>query len=307
MKVLIVESDTATTTSLEKDLVEWGYEVVTANNGQEALKTLKTNEIRLAIIDWMMPKEDPAEICRKIRQEIQEREIKNIFIIMLTNKKGEFEIVRGLTAGADDYLIKPFNFLELKVHFQNGERIIELEDSCIKLASFDALTKLWKKSKIVEILEEELNRGWRQNQPTGVIMIDVDHFKKINDTHGHLIGDKVLAEVASRLKKFVRPYDKAGRYGGDEMLIVLPHCNLNDIKQISERLRCSVCEKQIMTETSSLTVTISLGGTYSNNTNRASGNSLIQASDKALYLAKKQGRNCVVVAESVPFRVEKKL
>lgn len=205
-----------------------------------------------------------------------------------------------MSAGADDYLIKPFNFLELKVRIQNAERLIGLEDRCIKLSSFDDLTRLWKRDRILEVLDEELNRGWRDNKPTGVLMIDIDYFKKINDVHGHVAGDKVLAEVGSRLKGSIRPYDKAGRYGGDEMFIVLPTCGLNNLNLVAERLRIAISKEPIVTETSTLEVTISLGGTSSSNVVRASANSLVQTSDNALYMAKEKGRNCSVIIKLPP-------
>lgn len=259
------------------------------------MQVIKNDEIRIALIDWSAPGEDPAELCKLIRQEIQEKSSKDIFIILIATKSNEFDLTRGLSAGADDYLIKPFNFLELKVRLQNAERIIGLEDRCVKLSSFDDLTKLLKRDKILEELDVELNRGWRDNLPTAVLMVDIDYFKKINDIHGHVAGDKVLAEVASRLKGSIRPYDNAGRYGGDEMFVVLPSCDLNNLKLVAERLRIAVNKEPIVTEVSFLEVTISLGGTSSSNEVRASANSLVQTSDKALYMAKEKGRNCSVI------------
>jgi diguanylate cyclase (GGDEF)-like protein len=244
-----------------------------------------------------MPGEDPAELCKLIRQEIQEKgpEAKDTFIILIATKREEFDLNRGLSAGADDYLIKPFNFPELKVRLQIAERVIELEDSCFKLSSFDDLTKLLKRDKILEKLDEELNRGWRDNLPTGVLMIDIDHFKKINDVHGHIAGDKVLAEVAARLKASIHPDNLAGRYGGDEMFVILRSCGLNDVKIVAERVRDAVSKEPVVTEVSSLEVTISLGGTSSSNEVRASANSLVQTSDNALLMAKEKGRDNSVI------------
>lgn len=299
MKVLIAEDDPTSCRTMEKDIKEWGYEVVTANNGKEAWETIKKDEIRLAILNGMIPEIDGVELCRRIRREIQEKKSKNTYIILLTDRGHKDDIIEGLSAGADDYMIKPFDFFELKVRLQNGERIIKLEDSCVRLATFDPLTKLLRKDKIFEILDEELNRGWRQNFPTGVIMVDIDRFKRINDTYGHVVGDHVLAEVSSRLKKSIRPYDKAGRYGGDEMLLVLPNCNLNNMKVIAKHLLHSVSEKKIKTEAALLYVTISLGGTSSDISPHVSGDDLVKTSDQALYLAKKKGRNRAVLAKAL--------
>ncbi len=305
MKILIAEGDADSCKALESDIKEWGYEVITANKGQDALELIKKGGIRIAILDWKMPEINGMELCRNIRKEIQERRSENIYVILLLGKDSENDIINGLSTGADDYIVKPINFLELKTLIQNGDRIIKLEDSCIKLASFDPLTKLWNRNKIFQILDEELNRGWRENTHTGVVMIDVDHFKKINDSHGHLIGDAVLAEVALRIQKGLRPYDKAGRYGGDEMCVVLPKCNLNIVKLITERLRLSVCGKNIKTEAGLLNVTISIGGTISDNSSHSSGNTFIKTSDEALYFAKEKGRNRIVILEHSSQSVKK--
>ena len=305
MKVLVAEGDADSCKALESDIKEWGYEVITANQGQDALELIKKGGIRIAILDWKMPEINGMELCRNIRKEIQERKSENIYVIVLLGKESENDIINGLSAGADDYIVKPINFLELKTLLQNGDRIIKLEDSCIQLASFDPLTKLWNRNKIFQILDEELNRGWRENTHTGVVMIDVDHFKKINDSYGHLAGDAVLAEVASRIQKGLRPYDKAGRYGGDEMCVVLPKCNLNIVKLITERLRLSVCGKNIKTDAGLLNVTISIGGTISDNSSHSSGNIFIKTSDEALYLAKEKGRNRIVILESGPQSLKK--
>ena len=305
MKVLVAEGNADSCRALEKDIKEWGYEVITANNGQDALELIKKGGIRIAIIDWKMPDINGMELCRNIRKEIQERKSENIYVIVLLSKDSENDIINGLSAGADDYIVKPVNFLELKILIQNGDRIIKLEDSCIQLASFDPLTKLWNRNKIFQILDEELNRGWRENTHTGVVMIDIDYFKKINDSYGHLAGDAVLAEVASRIQKGLRPYDKAGRYGGDEMCVVLPKCNLNIVKLITERIRLSVCGKNIKTDVNLLNVTISIGGTISDNSSHSSGNIYIKTSDEALYFAKEKGRNRIVILESSPQTVKK--
>lgn len=299
MKILIAEDDLAFCLSLEKDLKDWGYEVVTAHNGKEAWNIIENDEIRLAILDTTIRDIDGFELCRKIRRDIQEKKIKNNYIILLMDEGRKDDIAKGLSMGSDDYLTKPFSFLELKVRIQNGERIIKLEDSCKRLATFDPLTKLMNRTKILEFLNEELNRGWRHNHHTGVIMADIDHFKKINDTYGHSAGDAVLVQVAARVKKTVRPYDKAGRYGGDEMLFILPNCNLSNLKSIADRLRRSVSEEKIRTKTMALDVTISLGGTSSEISSNASANDLIQTSDNALLLAKKKGRNWAVFAKTI--------
>lgn len=298
MKVLIAEDDLISCKALEKNIKEWGYKVVVARNGEEAWQIAKKDKIHLAILDWMMPGMNGVELSRKIRQEYQDKKSKYVYIILLTGRDKQDDIIQGLSTGADDYMTKPFSFQELKVRLQNGERIIKLEEERIELASYDSLTKIWNHNKILEFFYEGLERGRRENQPTGIIMADIDNFKQINDSYGHMVGDSVLLEVANRLKKPLRKYDKVGRYGGDEMLVVIPNCNEVNVKQIGERLCLSVSQEEVHTEAGNLKVTISLGCASSETFPNAPGKYLVQASDKALYLAKKEGRNRIVLANS---------
>jgi two-component system cell cycle response regulator len=297
MKVLIAEDEAISCRALEKSVAGWGYETVIAKNGKEAWEALRKDEIRIAVVDWMMPGMDGIELCQKIRHDYQQKKSKYTYIILLTGKDQQGDVITGLSAGADDYITKPFSFVELKVRIQNGERIIKVEDDQIELASYDSLTKVWNRKKILDFFKEELSRGRRDNQATGVIIADIDWFKNVNDSHGHFIGDEVLIEVVSRLKKCIRGYDKLGRYGGDELILVLPNCGLTHVKDVAERLRLSVCEKKISTKKGLLNVTISLGGISSDVSSEASTDELIQASDKALYSAKKKGRNKAVIVE----------
>lgn len=297
MKVLIAEDEPISCRALEKSVAGWGYETVIAKNGKEAWEALRKNEVRIAVVDWMMPGMDGIELCQKIRHDYQQKKSKYTYIILLTGKDQQGDVITGLSAGADDYITKPFSFLELKVRIQNGERIIKVEDDQIELASYDSLTRVWNRKKILDFFTEELSRGRRENQATGVIIVDVDWFKNVNDSHGHFIGDEVLIEVVSRLKKCIRGYDKLGRYGGDELILVLPNCGLTHVKNVAERLRLSVCEKKISTKKGLLDVTISLGGISSDVSSEASTDELIQASDRALYSAKKRGRNKAVIIE----------
>lgn len=300
LKVLIAEDEAISCRALEKSIQDWGYETVVAKDGRQAWQLIKKNNIRLAIIDWMMPGMNGLELCRKIRQDFQEKNSKYIYIILLTGRDQQGDVITGLSAGADDYMTKPFSFFELKIRLQNGERIITLEDNRIKLASYDSLTKLLNRNRILEFFKEELERGRRDEQSTGLIMVDVDHFKKVNDSYGHFIGDEVLVEVSSRLKKSIRKYDKIGRYGGDEMVVVLPNCCLAYVKNIAERIRANVGEKKIKTSKGPLIVTLSVGATSSDISNYSSANELIKVCDRALLRAKRQGRNRVVVAEALP-------
>jgi len=299
MKILIAEDDAISCRALEENLKEWGYDVVVARDGREAWDLARKNDIRLAILDWNMPAIDGIELSRKIRKAYEKEDAKYIYIILLTGRGAQEDIIHGLSTGADDYITKPYSFVELKYRIQNGERIIQNEDRRIRLASLDNLTRLWNRNRIFEFLESELKRGEREGTYTGVIMIDIDHFKRVNDEYGHLVGDRVLVEVAKRLKNAVRPYDRIGRYGGDEMLVVLPRCGNEEARRIAARLYTSIAGEMIPTDTGPLRINISIGCVSNESFPAASKMQLIQASDKALLSAKKKGRDRIILARSI--------
>lgn len=302
MKILIAEDDQISSKILEKNLTDWGYQAVLARSGEEAWDSLRDPDLRMAILDWMMPGMDGIEICRKIRRR---KKYKYTYIILLSAKDRRQDIIAGLSSGADDYMTKPVNFLELKARLQTGRRIVDLEDKLLliqnqlkDLASRDSLTKLWNRDEIIKFLREELERGQREQKPTGVIMLDVDFFKKINDFYGHHIGDKAILFIVSRLKKKVRKSDKIGRYGGDELIIILPNCGSHEITVVAERLRAAVAQRGIKTEADTIPVTISVGCASSDRSPLPTAERLIKLSDEALLKAKKRGRNCVYADES---------
>jgi diguanylate cyclase (GGDEF)-like protein len=259
----------------------------------------------------MMPGMDGIEVCRQIRRR---KKYKYTYIILLSAKDRKQDIIAGLSSGADDYMTKPVNFLELRARLKTGKRIIDLEDKLLfiqnqlkDIASRDSLTRIWNRAEITRFLSEELERGQREKKPTGVIMLDVDHFKKINDFYGHAIGDQVLLQVVSRLKRKIRRSDKIGRYGGDEIVIILPNCGLTEIRKIGERLRVAVGKRKIKTELDTVPIAISAGCATSDGQGTSSADKLIKAADSVLLKAKNQGRDCVIVAgeDQVPTREQK--
>ncbi|MFW6140651.1 MAG: diguanylate cyclase [Acidobacteriota bacterium] len=313
MNVLIAEDDFLSCRALEEFLKKWGYETTVTHNGKQAWESFKENiqnirlhenrALRIAILDWRMPGIDGIELCKKIRQLARDRDNTYIYIILLTGKDRQEEIIKGLSAGADDYITKPFDFMELRVRLKNAERIILSQDRERKRATTDNLTQLWSRNKILEFLNEETEREGRYGEITGVIMADIDYFKNTNDTHGHLVGDQVLKEVSQRLKNSMRRYDKIGRYGGDEFIAVFPRCGSKQITSVAERLRLSVNRKDINTSAGPLKITISIGATCSENHPSISSEELIKTSDKALIEAKKKGRNNSLI---LPIKIDDK-
>jgi two-component system cell cycle response regulator len=291
MRVLIAEDDVISSKILEKNLLDWGYEVILARRGEKAWQALQDPALRLAILDWMMPGMDGPEICARIRRR---KKYQYTYVILLSAKDRKRDIIAGLSSGADDYMTKPVNYLELRARLRTGRRIIDLEDMLIAtqkqlkdLASRDSLTRLWNRA------DEESDRSRREGKSVGVIMIDVDFFKRINDQFGHAAGDQALLHVVRRVERNVRRSDRVGRYGGDEIIIILPDCDTDKIRNIAERLRRAVSARSMTCDARTLKATISVGCAVAVQT--ADAKSIIRRADAALLSAKGRGRNCVVV------------
>ncbi|MCK4787210.1 MAG: diguanylate cyclase, partial [Desulfobacteraceae bacterium] len=221
-----------------------------------------------------------------------------IYFIILTSKGKKEDVITGLEAGADDYLIKPFNQDELKYRVKIGERIIELERRILRLASTDSLTEVLNRRAFMERMEQEINRSFRENSPLSLILADIDHFKSVNDRHGHQVGDLVLQRFVSKLTESSRPYDFVGRYGGEEFVICLPGATDTESRTVAERMLKSVEEMKIMLPESSQSVriTASFGVVTLRLELEDSVDSLIGRADDAMYMAKREGRNRVCVA-----------
>jgi len=304
MKILVAEDDLVTRRMLQAYLVKWGYEVVMVADGQQAWQILQQeNAPRLALLDWMMPEMDGMSICREVRRlEIQPY----IYLILLTARKYHEDIIAGLEAGADDYLTKPFDPIELRARLRAGARVVELQDNLIEarealrdLAMHDPLTQLLNRRATLDFLLTELNRATRDLKPLTVMMVDIDHFKLINDRFGHPAGDGVLCEVSRRLRASLRAYDIVGRFGGEEFLVVAPGCDVSPGLMRAERLREVVCAQPVILKDLSINVTVSVGVASSPEPKPQDLESLLSAADKALYRAKEGGRNRVE-AESFP-------
>lgn len=295
MKVLIADDDALSRKILEDALSEWGYEILMAHNGNEAWDILEKNDRpNLAVLDWIMPGMDGVEICRRLRK----LSLPNyVYVILLTARNKREDVIYGLESGADDYIIKPFHHEELKSRLKIGQRIIELEHRILRLASTDYLTGLLNRRAFLERLERELNRCQREASPMGIIIMDIDHFKKVNDNYGHQAGDLVLQELSTTLVTLCRVYDFIGRYGGEEFIVCLPGADKWNTYQIAERMRSIVENKNILLpdKGTSVSVTASFGIVSMEPGQRKSADRLINEADEALYRAKDQGRNQVVM------------
>jgi two-component system cell cycle response regulator len=291
VKVLVADDSPISRHLLDVSLRSSGYETQLVADGAEALRVLEQmNSPKLVILDWIMPKMDGIEVCRIVRKQVLQP---YVYIILLTAKGNQDEINEGLEAGADDYITKPFDLQELKARLRVGKRILELHEQLIAQATHDSLTGLLNRTAILEVLQKELIRSVREKVPVAAIMADIDHFKNINDTFGHLVGDAVLREAAQRLGGALRAYDSVGRYGGEEFLIVAPSCDVAGGAELAERLRKSMCEKSIIAGSDSISATMSFGVATSCEIRQI--NDLLRIADEALYTAKDKGRNVVEV------------
>ena len=298
MKVLIAEDELVSRRLLASLLSEWEYQVIETCDGVSAWEVLQEEGgPRIAILDWQMPKMDGLEVCREVRRLSAEP---YIYILLLTSRTQKQDSIIGWEAGVDDYITKPFDAQELQARLRAAERIIKLQDQLIvsretqrQLATHDALTGIFNRRAILDSLQRELAHTQRGGPSVGAIMVDLDHFKKINDVHGHLVGDLVLREAAQRMQNALRPYDVLGRYGGEEFLVVAPGCGTQEAAKVAERLRERLEGSPLFLQDVEIRITGSFGVASSKDVAK-DVDAVIWAADAALYRAKHEGRNRVV-------------
>jgi two-component system cell cycle response regulator len=301
MKILVADDETLSRKLLQKILQHAGYEVIAVENGRLAAEQLcQPGGPRLALLDWMMPELDGPGVCLEVRNH---RELLYVYMIVLTSKESKQDIVQGLQSGADDYLIKPWDPNELKARLRTGIRILELEDKLVQAreemrfkATHDPLTGLFNRGVIMDLLGRELARTYREKGCTTLLLGDVDLFKEVNDTYGHVVGDEVLQEVARRLLASVRSYDFVGRYGGEEFLVVLNNCNATFAFARAEEIRRAVASNAVQTVRGPIKITMSFGLLSSADWGVRPVEELLQEADAALYASKASGRNCTGIA-----------
>jgi len=303
--ILIAEDNAVSRKLLEKVLIKAGHEVVSAENGREALEIFNGKFFPIILTDWLMPEMNGIELCKTIRESSTER---YVFIILLTAKDSKDDIVLGLEAGADDYLTKPINNAELMARLNTGKRILELESSLkeaneeIKLLSItDPLTGCYNRGYLIQKLPQEIRRARRYQHPLSIIFCDIDHFKAVNDIHGHQIGDQVLKEFATCIKESFRyDVDWLTRYGGEEFLIVLPETDIKGASCLAERLRGTIYQKEINVDGKPIHITASFGVSGfvpKTPEDRISSDAMLKQADKYLYQSKQEGRNRVTFGD----------
>jgi len=297
MKILLAEDSSFYCRMITDQLKEWGFEFVCARSGNEAWKILsKQDAPRLALLDWVLPDIEGIELCRRLRNRPEGEHY--TYTVLLTAKTEKEEMLRAMDAGADDFLAKPFDPLELKARLLVGKRILELQEKLVSAnsalafaATHDFLTRIWNRAEILAFLKRELSRARRDSTTVGLILVDVDHFKKVNDQFGHQAGDVVLQEVARRFSHCVREYDGIGRYGGEEFLVILTGCDMATTVRRANDIRTAISTEPVPLPQGSLSVSVSMGVSVAEASEDIE--LLLRRTDSALYQAKRNGRNRV--------------
>ena len=295
--VLIAEDSLVVRTLLRRQLEDYGHRVVEAGDGEEALAMCREHDPDVILLDVEMPKLDGHGVLAALQAS---PDMADTPVVFLTARTTTEDVVEGLRLGAHDYLRKPFEPAELLARVSAAVRVKTLQDELRQrnieldaMSRTDTLTGLPNRREMQERLLAAASAGRRHGQPSGVLMVDVDHFKAVNDTYGHDGGDLVLRAVAQRLDEARRAEDSAGRWGGEEFLVVAPLTDLIGAAQLGERIRNGICESPVRVgEGPEVQVTVSVGV--------ASGHDdvevLLAGADAALYTAKRSGRNRVVTA-----------
>jgi len=314
MIILIVDDDLLSLKVLDFSLSKLGHSVINVSDAKEALTYLHSNNsISLLITDWIMPGIDGIELCKRARKMKRE---KYLPIILLTSLKEKKDLIEGLNAGADAFLSKPLNMAELKAHIQVIERILHLEEQLAtqiievkdahkklkdalnkieEIANTDELTAISNRRNIMDCLDKELERALRYGTKLSILIIDIDHFKRVNDNYGHLCGDIVLKKFALIIQDTIRNCDHFGRYGGEEFIGIFPETPIEEPIHMAERIREKISNTQfIINNESKLKITISIGvAVYSGS--KENSYTILSRADKALYRAKESGRNRVCI------------
>lgn len=290
MEILIADDDPVTRLVLAETLIDWGYSVTEAEDGDQAMRiATEQREIQLMLIDWTMPGKDGLALCQALKQDPD----RFCYIIMLTGKTGTESLVEAMNAGADDFISKPFSPDELNVRVRAGRRIIEQERKISFYAQHDPLTGVWNRRMILHFFTTQWARSCREGSTLALLMLDIDHFKQVNDTHGHQAGDEALKFFCETILKAIRPYDYLGRYGGEEFMVLMPVTDAEQAEHIAERIRAMLQASPLtLSSGETITLTVSIGVTTRHAEDKSHEDAFKRA-DEAVYLAKRQGRNRV--------------
>jgi diguanylate cyclase (GGDEF)-like protein len=300
-RILVAEDDAVYRRVLQALLQQANFEATVVSDGLQALEAARTPDApRLLILDWLMPGLQGPEICRKLREDPPTELYQ--YMVLLSAKDGKADTVEGLEAGADDYLTKPFDAQELLARIRAGMRILELQDRLLEAgkklqyeATHDPLTGLWNRLAWMKLISAEFERACRKHCGITVLMIDIDHFKGVNDSYGHSAGDAVLRVIGDTLGSMVRTYDIAGRYGGEEFIVVASDLDQDASGFYADRIRSAISALKVSAAPHFISVSVSIGVAHTAFPQNCTADQLVRAADHALYKSKARGRNCVMV------------
>lgn len=291
MNILIAEDQPPAALFLRRTLERLGFQATVAPDGESAWEILDRGEANVLISDWMMPRLDGLDLCRRIRAKATDR---YTYIILLTSRTNRADRLEGLQAGADDFLTKPPDADELAIRLQIAGRILAVHDELAyrniklaELATTDGLTGVKNRRRFQEDLDLLLAQARRVREPLSLVMLDVDQFKQYNDNFGHPAGDEVLRRVGATLLKAIRSHDVVARYGGEEFAVILPATDIDAALGVAERLRFALKAEPWPHRA----VTASFGVATLGPSDLGEGSELIQWADEALYQAKRNGRD----------------
>jgi diguanylate cyclase (GGDEF)-like protein len=298
-RILIVDDDHAICRALGEMIVQLGHEPMTATTFTEALRLYRDGKPDLVLLDVMMPTLDGYKMAKLLRGESSSF----VPIVLLTALDDMESKRRGMEAGADDFLTKPVTPMELRLRLSSLLRIKVLTDQLAnanrqlaELAVTDPLTALPNRRYLFQELEREFQRARRYGHPLSVMLLDLDHFKQVNDTRGHPVGDRVLQLVGKVLSSSVRSTDLAGRVGGEEFMVIAPETGIDVVSIVAERIRQNIRRRSQAAGERLPTVTVSIGISTTEHPDAGSSEELVKQADEALYQAKRGGRDRVVVS-----------
>jgi diguanylate cyclase (GGDEF)-like protein len=291
-KILVVDDDRLNLTLMTDILKGEGYTVYPFDNGGSILEMAYLIKPEVILLDIILPDIDGFEICKMLKNDIQTQDIP---IVMITGRTHSSDVKKALELGAFDYIKKPIDEVELAARVKSVLRYNEYQEKLKAMAIKDGLTGLYNHTFLIEILEKEIKKHEKKSLSISFAMLDIDFFKKVNDTYGHLFGDKVLKILSDILLNSLSSCDIVGRYGGEEFGIVFINSDKEDLYKSCEKLRKNVEDAIFEIGNDKVKITISIGACFKDNIKGLKSDEIIKEADEALYKAKSSGRNRVEI------------
>jgi diguanylate cyclase (GGDEF)-like protein len=296
-KLLIIDDDPVSRDLIEYYLTGVVDEFAHASSGIEGIRIAEEFVPDVIVLDVSMPRMDGFEVCKQLKESAITRDISVLF---LTTSDNSVQIAKGLDYGASDYLTKPCVRMELQARVRMALRTKQMSDSLREQALIDGLTNLANRNAFDDAIRAAIADYTRNGHPFGLLLMDLDHFKKVNDVHGHGVGDETLAHVGEVLKRTCRGYDVAARYGGDEFALLLNRTTKIEAARVGQRLVDDVRKISLKTSEHQVRITASVGLKCSpDEPGEIDAKMYFKAADDALYEAKSLGRDRLVVWSSV--------